>query len=284
MGLLDEDDFKISMDDIKDMVSELFGEKVEKIDEGKAKEILRDSTEEFLNEGIKEISPQKLTQEEENILREFESSHSVKQPGIQQDGETGKIASSEDVKEGAAKRKEGAAVKPEELKQKIGIGTSEKTTAPGLIVNYSEKMSLINMFIQSQTTFSGLLCKLMRKNAVDTMFLKTLENCIEKHPDVLKKTNSNQHGRIRQDGTLEAARLAANLNAMYIPEGVKTRKFLESLHDIFGERLAAIELALGVETKNNVLLNLTAQSDRIFGKKGYTQKLKDIFSKEVVRA
>ena len=61
MGLLDEDDFKISMDDIKDMVSEIFGEKVEKIDAGKAKEILRDSTEEFLNEGIKEISPQKLT-------------------------------------------------------------------------------------------------------------------------------------------------------------------------------------------------------------------------------
>jgi hypothetical protein len=278
MGLLDDDDFKISMDDIKDMVSELFGEKVEKLDTGKAKEMLRESTKEFLNKGIKEVSAEKLSAEEENMLKEFESAHAVKY-GVTQPGGDGdpwlliKQAGKEkpERKEDISKKESGR--EPAEL---------AADALHGIIVNYSEKMSLINMFEQSQRVFSGLLNRLMRKNAVETMFLKTLEKCIERHTDVLKKTDSNQYGKLRQDGTLEVARLAANLNAMYMPEAEKTGKFLDALHDVFEERLLAVELALGIETKDEVLSNLLAQAEKIFGKKGYSQRLKVIFSGRIV--
>ncbi|HRU38900.1 MAG TPA: hypothetical protein P5511_03405, partial [Candidatus Goldiibacteriota bacterium] len=69
-----DDDFKISMDDIKDMVSELFGEKIEKVEASKARDILREFTEEFLTRGIEEVAAEKLTQEEEKLLADYEAS------------------------------------------------------------------------------------------------------------------------------------------------------------------------------------------------------------------
>jgi hypothetical protein len=69
-----DDDFKISMNDIKDMVSELFGEKVEKVGTDEARKILKQEMLEFFETSL-EGEPESsgvLSEEEERLLKEFE--------------------------------------------------------------------------------------------------------------------------------------------------------------------------------------------------------------------
>ena len=74
---MDDDDFKISMDDIKDMVSELFGEKVNKVGAEEARKILKEEMLEFFETGLEDAPAPAagagLSDEEERLLREFES-------------------------------------------------------------------------------------------------------------------------------------------------------------------------------------------------------------------
>lgn len=74
---MDDDDFKISMDDIKDMVSELFGEKVNKVGADEARKILKQEMLEFFETGIEDIAVPPpagaLSDDEERLLKEFES-------------------------------------------------------------------------------------------------------------------------------------------------------------------------------------------------------------------
>ena len=72
---MDDDDLKISMDDIKDMVSELFGEKVDKVGAVEAKKILKQEMLEFFETGPGETTVTKgiLTEDEERLLKEFEA-------------------------------------------------------------------------------------------------------------------------------------------------------------------------------------------------------------------
>lgn len=74
---MDDDDFKISMDDIKDMVSELFGEKVNKVEADEARKILKQEMLDFFETGLEDIAVPAadgvLSEEEERLLRDFES-------------------------------------------------------------------------------------------------------------------------------------------------------------------------------------------------------------------
>jgi hypothetical protein len=315
MGLMDDDDFKISMDDIKDMVSELYGEKIEKVEASKARSVLREFTEAFLAKGIDEVSTEKLTNEEEGLLAQYEKEHEGREqapvpepaadepkplPDLSVDVEALKRRVEEETRkkleaemrekikqeltDEKQKKKEEILKKIEQSKmQSAAEAAAAAAAAPaGLTTNYSEKMNLINMFEQSQKMLALLLSKLMRRNPVDTMFLKTLEKAMEKFQDVLKKVDCNQYGKVRTDGSIEVARLAANLNAMYMPEGKKTEKFLNALKDIFEERLIAVELALGIETKDEILSNLLMQAEKVFSKKEYQQRLRDIFNEYII--
>jgi hypothetical protein len=310
MGLMD-DDFKINMDDIKDMVSEIFGEKIEKVEASKARGILKEFNKDFIVKGIDELPADKLTPEEEKILKDYEKEHaaagnvpSQALPDELLDISTGqadltkikkKIEEETRAKDEAqmrenirqeleqeiTRKKEETIRKTEALKKESD--EAAKAAAPaGPVLNYSEKMSLINMFEQSQKMLWLILNKLMRKAPVDTMFLKTLEKCVEKYQDVLKKVGMNQNGRVRADGSMEVARLAANLNAMYMPEDRKNERFFAALKEIFEERLIATELALGVETKDGILSSLLMQMKKIFGKREYSGRLKDIFHEKIV--
>ncbi len=307
MGLMGDDDFKISMDDIKDMVSELYGEKIEKVEVSKARSVLREFTEVFLTKGIDEVTTEKLTREEEGLLKQYEQEHAAQarapEPGTQPlpeisvdvealkrrvEEETRKKLETEmrekikqEFTDEKQKKKEEILKKIEQSKQQ-SAAEAASAAAAGFTTNYSEKMNLINMFEQTQKMLALLLSKLMRRNPVDTMFLKTLEKAMEKYPDVLKKVDCNQYGKVRADGSIEVARLAANLNAMYMPDDRKTEKFLNALKDIFEERLIAVELALGIETKDEILSNLLMQAEKVFSKKEYRQKLKDLFNDRII--
>ncbi|MFP4466342.1 MAG: hypothetical protein ACLFP1_04760 [Candidatus Goldiibacteriota bacterium] len=65
-----DDDLKFSMDDIKDMVSEYFGEKVEKVEAADAKKIISRESEESLTEGVEELQ-NRFTDEEKSFLSEI---------------------------------------------------------------------------------------------------------------------------------------------------------------------------------------------------------------------
>lgn len=313
MGLMD-DDFKISMDDIKDMVSELFGEKIEKVEASKARDILKEFTEDFLTRGIDDVSTDKLSSEEEQILKDYEKVQaaapaqgpeglpdrlpeiSAAQVDLAQmkkkiEEETRAKVEAEmrdkiksELEQERARKKEETLRKIDVLKKEsVAAAAAAAAAAPqGLVLSYGEKMSLINMFEQTQKMLGAILSKFMRRTPVDTMFLKTLDKCIEKHQAVLKKTDTNQYGKVRADGSLEVARLASNLNALSGPEDRKNEAFFKALKDIFEDRLIATELALGIETKDDILSNLLMQMDKVFGKKEYSGRLKDIFHEKIV--
>lgn len=314
MGFMD-DDFKINMDDIKDMVSELFGEKIEKVEASKARDILREFTEDFLTRGIDEVSSDKLNAEEEQMLKAYEKDQAGVQTAppaqslperfpdisiVQVDlaamrkkiEEETRVKVESEMRENIKHELEQEKLKrKEEILRKIDISKKETQEAAaaaaaaapaGMVLNYSEKMSLINMFEQSQKMLGLILSKFMRRTPVDTMFLKTLDKCIEKHQDVLKKVDCNQYGKVRADGSIEVARLAANLNAMYMQEDRKNEKFFLALKDVFEDRLIATELALGIETKDDILSNLLMQIEKVFGKREYSGRLKDIFHEKIV--
>ena len=66
-----DDDLKFSLDDIKDMVSEYFGEKVDKVDAQTAKSLLRESTVESLAKETEQTS-EAINDEVRELLEEFE--------------------------------------------------------------------------------------------------------------------------------------------------------------------------------------------------------------------
>ena len=189
----------------------------------------------------------------------------------------------QELEQERARKKEETLKKIDVLKKESEVAAkAAAAAAAGQALSYGEKMSLINMFEQSQKMLGLILGKFMRRAAVDTMFVKTLGKCIGKYQDILKKTDMGQNGKTRPDGSLEVARLAANLNAIYTPEAAKNERFFAALKEIFEERLIATELALGIETKDEILSNLMMQMDKVFGKKEYSGRLKEIFHEKIV--
>jgi len=292
-----DDDFKISMDDIKDIVSELFGEKIEKVDEAKAKEILKKENKISLDEDLANIQIGQLTQEEEKILKDYEedvkkeSENKIEIKEETQIKETTDINAlkkkiEEEMREKLRKEfEEERAKKREEVLKKLDeIKETEKIQQPQVkvLTNYSEKISLLQIFEQSQNILKNLLSKLIKRNPVETMFLKTLEKAIQKHPDVLRKSDFNQFNKVRVDGSIEIGRVAANLNSIYMPEDKKEIKFFNVLHDIFEERLIAIELAVGIETKDEIISKLIGQVEEILKTKNISTKLINIFMGKIV--
>lgn len=292
--VLDNDDFKISMDDIKDIVSELFGEKIEKVDESKAKEILKQETKISLDEDLANIQIGQLTQEEEKILKNYEEDvKKENQSKIETTEATGvtdinvlKKQIEEEMREKLRREfEEERTKKREEVLKKLGEikETSEtQQTQAKVLTNYSEKISLLQIFEQSQNIFKNLLSKLIKRTPVETMFLKTLEKAMQKYPDVLRKADFNQYNKVRVDGSIEIGRVAANLNSLYMPEDKKEIKFFNALHDIFEERLIATELAVGIETKDEIISKLITQMEEILKAKNISTKLINIFMEKIV--
>ncbi len=318
--MLDDDDFKISMDDIKDMVSELFGEKVDKVEAEAAKKILKQEMLEFFESGLDSVSDTRLNADEEKLLKEYESNQAEEtaapapvippvpeqkpNPGglpeideaafhknleerKTEDGMREKIK--KELEEEQARKKEATLKKIEESKRQSAAYQAELTRPaanPGasgaLSLNYTEIINILNMFDQTQKVFATILSKLIKRKPVETMFLRTLEKTMEKHTEVLKKADLNQGGKVRDDGSIETMRVAANLNGMHLPEEKRAKRFLLALHDVFEERLIATELATSLETKDDVTSAIIMQTEKIFEVKAYTTKLQDIFMEHVI--
>lgn len=285
--VMDDDDFKISMDDIKDIVSELFGEKIEKIDESKAKEILKQEEKISVDKDFETMEIGKLTEEEEKILKSYENEvKEEKKETKQVDVEELRRQIEAEMREKLRKEmEEERAKKREEVLKKLDVIKEQEEKKPLMepaITNYSEKISLLQVFEQSQSILRNLLSKLIKRTPVETMFLKTLEKVMLKYPDVLRKADHNQYNKIRVDGSIEIGRVAANINALYISEKQKEAKFFSALHDIFEERLIATELAVGIATKDELVSKLLLQMEQVFEMKKFPEKLKDIFMEKIV--
>ncbi len=286
----DDDDFKISMDDIKDIVSELFGEKIEKIDESKAKEILKQEEKVSVDKDLETLEIGKLTVEEEKILQSYENEVKAEKVESKEQIKTVNVEElrkqiEEEMREKLRKEmEEERAKKREEVLKKLeSVKAEEEKKVPQeqTLTNYSEKISLLQVFEQSQSIFKNLLSKLIKRTSVETMFLKTLEKVMLKYPDVLRKADHNQYNKVRVDGSLEIGRVAANINALYMPEKQKEAKFFSALHDIFEERLIATELAVGIATKDELISKLILQMEQVFEMKKIPERLKDIFMEKI---
>lgn len=270
------------------------GKKIEKVDESKAKEILKQETKISLDEDLANIQIGQLTQEEEKILKNYEEDvKKENQSKIETTEATGvtdinvlKKQIEEEMREKLRREfEEERTKKREEVLKKLGEikETSEtQQTQAKVLTNYSEKISLLQIFEQSQNIFKNLLSKLIKRTPVETMFLKTLEKAMQKYPDVLRKADFNQYNKVRVDGSIEIGRVAANLNSLYMPEDKKEIKFFNALHDIFEERLIATELAVGIETKDEIISKLITQMEEILKAKNISTKLINIFMEKIV--
>jgi hypothetical protein len=323
-GQMSDDDLKISMDDIKDMVSELFGEKVEKVGADAARKILKQEMLEFFETGLESVSASQLTPEEEKLLEEYENgpqpaataqeapvNHGTRTvvpaavtmeplPGalpeideeaFHQNQEKLKLEAQlrekikKELEEEQKKKKEATLRRIEEVKKQSAsyqAELSKKQPAKGGSLPYASVISLLNMFEQSQKVFAVVLGKLIKKQAVETMFARTMQKAVEKYPDVLKKAGINQAGKLREDGSLEMPRVAANFNALYLPEEKRAERFFASLRYLFEERLIATELATSLEIKDEVISTIMMQTEKIFEKKGYDGEVRSIFMEHIV--
>ncbi len=288
-----DDDFKISMDDIKDMVSDLFGEKIEKIEKQKAKEILSHYTEELL---LKDIEEEEITSKVEDEVASKIQEKEQESKGLVGEEETKKSIEDEIRKKVESELREKIKQEIEDervAKRKELLKKLEESSKPAqqesavekkqvISFDFIEKLALINLFEQSQKVLLLMLAKLLKRGPAEKMFYKTLEKAIEKYPDVLRKVNCNQYSKPRMDGSMEDGRLAANINALSLSEDKKTDKMCSALHEIFEERLIAVELALGIETKNEIISNLIMQLDKIFITDKNKNKLMSVFYEKII--
>ncbi len=325
---MDDGDFKISMDDIKDMVSELFGEKVNKVDTDEARKILKEEMLGFF-ENAPEETPQHatgvLSDEEERLLKEFEAKQdtlsgtyeilsalsagtkpgpdlkkddiitpapavekTIDQFGLPQvDGELKlKPAAPPVTEHERMRRREETLKKLEESKKQsaeyqASLAKRAVLETSAAITTHAEKLELLKMFELSQEVFAKLLSKLIKRRAVETMMARTLEKAAKVHAEVLKKSNVNQAGKTREDGSLEIPRVMANINAMMTGEEKRTEKFFMALRGLFEERLIAAEIATSIEVKDDIISATIMQTDTVFGR-NYSRRLKDIFMEHAV--
>jgi hypothetical protein len=292
-GVVEDDDLKFSMDDIIDMVSELFGEKVEKIDAAKAKGILKQETENLFLSGI-ELPEVSEVPAEEDLLKEYKAE---KITALDLFGIEEEVKKEEVLPPGVKKLPE---LDPERLKKREEllrrleendkkaqaaakiIPVQQQAAAKTAVFSYNEIVMMISLFDASQQIFMALLSKLIKKTPVLNMFLKTLEKAMKNNPEILKKADLNSKGSARADGSLEPARVFSNYNILQEPAEKKLFKFFAALRDVFEERLIAVEMAAGIETKDEVMSNILIQSEKLFYKKEYPKKLTHAFFEHVV--
>jgi len=286
----EDNDLKFSMDDIIDMVSELFGEKVEKIDAVKAKDILKQETENLFLSGIK-LPDASEVPAEEALLKEYKAEKIS----------AGELFGTEEAEKKAeippavlkklpeldpekVKKREELLKKIEENEKKAAELRDEKPAggAKSRVFSYNEIIMMISLFDASQQIFGVLLSKLIKKAPVMTMFLKTLEKAMKTNPEILRKADLNSKGGARADGSLEPARVFSNYNTLQGTAENKLMKFFSALRDIFEERLIAVEMASGIETKDEIMSNILIQSEKLFYKKEYPEKLTRAFFEYVV--
>lgn len=297
-----DDDLKFSLDDIKDMVSEYFGEKVDKVDAQTAKSLLRESTVESLAKETEQTS-EAINDEVRELLEEFElfekaEASAAPEPETDISEEIREISrqasesAQKKIEESAAarqadeeirrKKREENLRKIEEAKKESVKYAQELQKPKHENLDFKERLLLINMFEQSQKMLAILLSRIIKRKPVETMYVRTLDKAIKSNPEVLKRADINQHGKERQDGTLEIARVASNVNWIGAPEPVKNEKLYSALREIFEERLIAVEVATELATKEEVLSNLLAQTERAFSAGKYGATLNRIFFEKVI--
>ncbi len=298
--MFDDDDLKFSIDDIKDMVSEYFGEKVEKVDAETAKELLRESTKESLAQEPEQTS-EAINDEVRELLEEFEL---FEKEDVSEEPEPD---ISEEIREISRQAAESAQVKIEEanalktadeearrLKREENLRKIEEAKKESVKyaqelqkpkhenLDFKERLLLINMFEQAQKMLAILLSRIIKRKPVETMYVRTLQKAIKNNPEVLKRADINQHGKERQDGTIEVARVASNVNWIGAAEIVKNEKLYTALREIFEERLIAVEVATELATKEEVLSNLLEQTERAFTAGKYGATLNRIFFEKII--
>lgn|GEM_PF-2614761 len=345
--MLGDDDLKFSMDEIVDLVSELFGEKVDKVNAKDAREILKRESENFLSEVMSAVASPTLTEEEKAIVDAYEleklgasellldiasqpaeekaepvmpsapevkiqrnmtpeTSYAPPKPDTEMDDfkrelemqAKAKLAEAQKKTEADAAKEEETRKKREELLKRVE--ENERRIAQAAVLNaqvqqaakqaqapapaasksgitYNDIIPLIKMFDDSQKIFMAVLSKLIKKKAVMTMFVRTLEKAMKRHPAVLRKADIDSKGSARADGTIEPIRVFSNVNAIEGGPDKRDSSLFWALKDIFEERIIATEMATTFETKDEVVSNLFIQTEKYFTAGGINHRLKKVF-------
>jgi hypothetical protein len=149
-------------------------------------------------------------------------------------------------------------------------------------VTHTEKLVLLRLFEDTQKILHELMGSYLTTKKVEHIFSVSVTNAVKKNPDVLKKINLDRDGKPKQDGSIEVARVLANVNALEVSEDKKSMLFFRALRDIFDERVVEIETAIDVETREKIVSELLNRINRIFGKNEYNKKMGAYFMDFIV--
>ncbi|HPN64333.1 MAG TPA: hypothetical protein PK247_03900 [Candidatus Goldiibacteriota bacterium] len=164
-------------------------------------------------------------------------------------------------------------------KEKVRTDTRKQGA---VIIAHSEKLVLLRLFEETQKVLMELMTAYMAAKKVEAIFVRSLEKAAKKNPDVLKKASVDKDGKIRNDGSVEVARILSNVNALSGGEEKKTLMFFKALQDIFDERIIEAETGTDLETKDKIMSALLAKVDRVFAKSEFNRKMGNYFMEYIV--
>ncbi len=97
--------------------------------------------------------------------------------------------------------------------------------------------------------FSYLVPRIGAKNAV-SMLVKSLERVRAAAPDVLKDVSWRPDGTLREDGSVDSARLLKNAAAL--PQGERVSRVLGAMRELWALRLKSVEAGLGAQVRGEI--------------------------------
>jgi hypothetical protein len=215
----------------------------------------------------------------EEILRDIPGGQ-VKDKQLQEDEMKNRIREQlkKEMDEERARRKQDILKRLEAIDSKNNVAP----TKPGdIVLNYNEMTSLILLFEESQKAFFNILVSKTDKKEAQSVFFKSVLSAEKKMPDVLKRVIIDRAGNLKHDGSPEAARIIANINAIDVNDAEKAKKLAAGLRVIFEERLNAAQSATTPEIKGIMTVQLADKIKSIVLKATCGKKVSDIFLSQV---
>ncbi|HDT15221.1 MAG TPA: hypothetical protein ENN55_03335 [Firmicutes bacterium] len=160
---------------------------------------------------------------------------------------------------------------------------AEKKIESGEIaLSHTDRLILVRLFEEIQKILAELVGSYTDAKKVEKMFFKAADTAIKKNPEIMKKAITDREGRLRTDGSLETARIMANVNAYPGTEAKRSRAFFKGLRDVFEERLIACEIATDIDTRERITSELMRRMTKVFSKNDYNRKMGKIFMQHIM--
>ncbi|HDQ25120.1 MAG TPA: hypothetical protein ENN43_00025 [bacterium] len=174
--------------------------------------------------------------------------------------------------------------KKEELLRKIETAKEqskkEESNKPGFSQN--EKVTILQIFEESQNVMNSILSARLSKKEVDSVFYDALLRALDRHPAVLKRVMYDKTGNPMPGGMLNTSRLIANTDMLEAKdEEQRAPKMFEALRAVFEERLAMIEKLTSADIRNKIALDTLNHMKKSMSRKGYGIKTESIFIKQI---